>query len=142
MANWAKGVPVSRQAGSMDMWPAPVKAQEQYQTENGVASSVISLQPQTTQIEVGTFGGQGATVRWIPRTETAAVSPFASVISSGVAANWDHWVPPGVNRYFVVPQEVQGTQYPGQAGSVFGLYGRVAVINGGATASSILVAEY
>ena len=141
MANYAKSNPIADKGGVMTDFPAPVIAQDQYMTENGVASSVISLQPQTSQIEVSTFGGQGVVIRWVPRTETAAVSPFGSVIASGLGANFHHHVPPNMWRQFVVPKETQGS-YAGQLGSVHGLYQRVAVINAGPTASSVLLAEF
>lgn len=125
----------------MTGFPANVLSNEQYLSENGVASSVISLHPMTAQIEVGAFGGQGVVIRWIPVTETAAVSPFASVVASGLGANFDHYVPPSQVRQFVVPKEAGG-QPVGQVGSVNGLYRRVAVINAGTTAASVLLSEY
>lgn len=139
--NYAKNIPRDRGGAAMPDWPSPVPANEEYNSANGVASSVISLHPSTSQIEVGSFGGQGAVIRWVPITETAGVSPFASVVSSGLGANFDHWVPPGTNRQFVVPKETAGSPN-GQVGSVNGLYQRIAVINAGITASSILLAEY
>lgn len=141
MANYAKSNPIADKGGVMTDFPAPVTVQDQYVVENGVASSVISLQPQTSQIEVSTFGGQGAVIRWVPRTETAAVAPQGSVISSGLGANWTHHVPPGMWRQFVVPKETQGAP-AGQIGSIHGLYQRVAIINAGISPSSILLAEF
>ena len=125
----------------MPNWPANVLANTRYNKDNAVASSVISLHPMTAQVEVSTFGGQGAVIRWVPIAETALVSPFASVVSSGLGANFDHHVPANTYRQFVVPKETQGSPN-GQVGSVHGLYQRMAVVNAGATASSILVAEY
>lgn len=141
MANYSKSIPRDQGGAAMTGFPAPVKSNEQYNKDNAVASSVISLHPQTSQIEVGTFGGQGAVIRWIPVTETASVSPFASVVSSGLGANYDHYIPPGTLRQFVVPKETQGA-VNGQVGSVNGLYQRVAVINAGLTASSVLLSEF
>ena len=127
----------------MQAYPAPYVGTARANRDNAVASSVISLNPNTTALEVGTFGGQGVVIRWVPTTETAAVSPFASVISSGLGANFDHFVPPSTYRRFVIPKETGGnSQNPNsQAGSVHGLYQRVAIINAGATASSVLTAE-
>lgn len=139
--NYAKQLPVDKGGTGMTAFPAPVLSNVRYNTENGVASSVISLHPNTAQIEVGAFGGQGAKIRWVPLTETDTVSPYASVISSGLGANYDHWIPNGTYRQFVVPKE-RGGAPSGQVGSINGLYQRVAVINAGATASSILVTEY
>lgn len=121
----------------MTGFPSPVLSKGKYNKDNAVASSVISLHPMTSQIEVGAFGGQGAVIKWIPVTDVTQ----ASVISSGLGANYDHYIPPSTVRQFVVPKETQGS-YTGQVGSINGLYQRVAVINAGLTASSVLVAEF
>lgn len=144
MANYAKKLPRDVTGEAMQDYPAPVIALEQYNTENAVVSSVISLNPDTTSIEVGAFGGQGLVIRWVPLTETAAVAPRASVVASGLGANFDHHIPNLQVRKFVVPRETQGTPLTAgaQTGSVNGLYQRVAVINAGATASSVLLSEF
>lgn len=142
MANYAKGLPTDKDGNPMQEYPAPYLSQEQYNnTALGAVSSVITLQPTTSAIEVGAFGGQGVVIRWIPTTETAAVSPFASVISSGLGANFDHYIPPTQYRRFVVPKETIGTS-AGQVGSVNGLYQRIAVNSAGATVSSVLLSEF
>lgn len=143
MANYAKNCPRDTGGEALHNYPAPVVSQARYTKANGVASSVISFAQNTTQIEVGAFGGQGAVIRWVPLTETAAASSvfWASVISSGAGANFDHYVPPSQWRQFVIPKETQG-QYAGGSGSINGLYGRVAIVNAGITASSILVSEF
>lgn len=137
-------LPIDKSGVNMQEFPSPVIAQEQYTAENGVASSVISLQPNTTSLEVTAFGGQGAAIRWIPITETAAAAGAkASVVASGLGANYDHIIPAGTYRRFAVPRETQGIGTGTlQVGSTYGLYQRVARINAGATASSVLVIEY
>lgn len=141
MANYAKGLATDNKGAPMQEYPAPYTSQTRYSTTNGVASSVVSLNPNTTQLEVGSFGGQGVVIRWVPLTETAAVSPFASVIASGLGVNFDHYVPAGTVRRFVIPKETQGVP-TGQVGSINGLYQRVAMINAGITAASILASEF
>ena len=118
--NYAKSVPRDTGGEVLHNYPSPVKANARYTTLNGVASSVITMDGNTTQIEVGAFGGQGCTIRWVPLTETAAVSPYGSIVSSGASANFDHYVPPSQVRQFVVPKETRG-QPTGQIGSVNGL---------------------
>jgi len=142
MANYAKGLPIDKNNTPMQEYPAPYPALATYQRENAVASSVISLTPNTTSIEVGAFGGQGIVIRWVPVTETASVAPRASVVASGLGANFDHFIPQSQYRRFVVPKETMGQMAGGQVGSVNGLYQRVAWINAGATASSILASEF
>ncbi len=139
--NYGKNQPRDVGGAAMTAFPANKTSNVRYNTENGVSSSVISLHPMTAQIEVGAFGGQGAKIRWIATTDTGAGAPFASVISSGIGANWDHFVPAGTYRQFVVPKETGGSPN-GQVGSINGLYQRVAVINAGTTASSVLVSEF
>lgn len=142
MANYAKSLARDTGGEPMQEYPAPYISQEQYNSANAVVSSVINLTPNTTSLEVGAFGGQGVVIRWIPVTETATVSPFASVVSSGLGANYDHWIPPSTMRRFVVPKETQGQLGPMQVGSVNGLYQRVAWINAGITASSVIASEF
>ena len=142
MANYVNKLPRDVTGVELQEFPAPVRAQATYQRENAVASSVISLTPNTTSLEVGAFGGQGIVIRWVTTAETAAVAPRASVVASGLGANFDHWIPTGTYRKFAVPKESIGQVAGGQVGSVNGLYQRVAVINGGAVASSVLLVEY
>lgn len=140
--NWPRLLPRDQGGAPMQEYPAPFVANNRYNSTNAVNSSVISLHPNTSAIEVGAFGGQGVVIRWIPVTETASVSPFASVISSGVGANFDHYVPPSTYRRFVIPKETGGSsQGAAQIGSIAGLYQRLAWANAGATASSILSSE-
>lgn len=127
--------------------PAPYKAVEQYTYENATASSVITLTQDTTAVEVST-GGVPAFVRWVPTTETAAVSPFASVITiAGTSANYDFVVPANAVRRFVVPIESSvNTTFGATITSVqgqnreYGLFQRVAVKTAGI--GSVMVAEY
>ena len=87
------------------------------------------------------MSGEGIVIRWVPTTETAAVAPRGSVIASGLGANFDHLVPVNTVRRFAVPRETAGAR-EGAAGSVNGLYQRVARINAGRIASSVLLTEF
>ena len=142
--NYAKPVPVDKNNVPLQEFPAPYLSITRVNTDNAVASSAISLDPNTTVIEVGAFGGQGAVIRWIPTTENASIAGAkGSVVSSGVGANFDHYVPPSAYRRFVVPRETQGAGTgTHQIGSTFGLYQRVARINAGIVASSVLIVEF
>jgi hypothetical protein len=141
MANYAKGLPIDTNLNPLQEFPAPYLSQTRYNTTNAATSSVISLQPNTTTVEVGSSGGQGAVIRWVPLTEIAGVGASASVIAAGTGINFDHYVPVNTYRRFVVPKETQGQMAGGQVGSVNGLYQRVAIINAGG-ASSVLVSEF
>lgn len=129
----------------MQQFPAPYPALSTSTKfrDNAVASSTLTLTKDTSEIEVGAINGAGVVIRWVPLTETASVSPYSSVVSSGVGANFDHFVPAGWYRQFVVPKETQGLgTAPLAVGSTFGLYQRVAIINAGTAASSVLVSEF
>lgn len=126
----------------MQEYAAPFKAIARYATDNASASSVITLNESTTTVEVAILGGTtiSGAIRWVPRTETAGVSPFASVIASTAAANFDHAVPGNEYRRFVVPVEQQGINGPASNSSMFGTYTRIAVKANGP--ASVLVTEY
>ena len=145
MANYAKRLPMDTTGQSRVDAAPPFKALATWNISNQSASSVISLNPITTDIEIGSSGagtvGGGIVIRWIPLTETASVSPFASVIASGLTANFDHFIPVNWNRRLVVPRETTGQTAGGQIGSVNGLYQRIAWTTAGAPAS-ILANEY
>ena len=131
----------------MQEFPAPVRARASVMMrENAVASSVMLLDQNASHVEVNAVGGQGIAIRWVAATETPTVSPRASVIASGLGANFDHIIPADSYRRFAIPKETGGVGPGGIAnlgiGSVYGLYQRLAQINAGATASSVLVVQY
>lgn len=142
MANYVNPLPRDRGSEPMQDFPAPVRALATSMRENAVASSALALNPNTTSLEVYGFGGQGLAIRWVAATETPTTAPRASVVASGLGANFDHIVAPNTVRRFAVPKETQGQMAGGQIGSVNGLYQRLAVINAGTTAASVLFVEY
>lgn len=141
MTNYAKPLPRDNGGAAMQEYPAPVKSiPSVIYKDNAPLSSVAILDQNTSTIEVGAFGGQGAVIRWIAIGETPG-NFYTSVISSGLSANFDHYIPPSTQRRFVVPRETGGAP-TGAMGSINGLYQRIAVSNAGATASSILLIQY
>lgn len=134
--NYAKALPVDVGSNTMVGSPAPVKALQRFAASAAV-SSVITLDDAATQVEVGA-SGNGVLVRWVPRTETASVSPFASVTTG----NFDHYVPAGAVRYFVVPREVAPVTSIVGVNVAEGLYQRVAFIQQPGTAGSVISATY
>lgn len=141
---YAKGQAVDENQNPIYNAAIPTVSLQRWNVQNQVASSVISLHPNTTILEisaVGPQGSQGVVIKWIPTTDTTQ----ASVVSSGLTqANFDNFIPNGNYRQFVVPRETGGTPInPNvQKGSIFGLYQRLAWINAGTTATSILANEY
>jgi len=118
----------------MQEFPAPVLALQRFSDENAAVSSVISLTDRTVQIEVAAVGSTGF-LKWIPTTDTQA-----SVVVGAVNPNYDHVIPAGTLRRFVVPQETQGVSSISGANVMNGLYRRVAYMSGGI--GSILASEY
>lgn len=142
MANYASALPRDNGSSPMQEYPAPVKAVTSvFYRDNLSVSSTITLDPNTDTLEVGTSGGQGAVLRWIPIGETPG-GFYTSVVASGLGANFDHYLPPSTFRRFVVPKETGGSGIGGAIGSINGLYQRVAVSGAGAGTSSVMVIQY
>ena len=110
-------------------------ALKQYTRENGVASSVITVQAATTVVEVAA-GGAPAFIKWVATGDTTA-----SVIAiAGATANYDDVVPAQDSRVFPIPQERIGTASTVGANVQHGLYARYAIITGGI--SSVFAVEF
>ncbi len=140
--NYTKLVPRDQGGGALLDYPSPVVAAARSVLTNANVSSMLNLHPDATQIEVGSFGSSGCVIRWVPKSEWSGtgVAPYGSVVASGVGANYDHFIPSSNYRNFVIPKDTAGLP-TGQAGSVNGLYQRIAIINAGIS-SSVLVTQY
>lgn len=101
-------------------------AVEKFYSENGSASSVVTLNDNTTVIEVAAVGTPVA-IRWITTTDTAA----SVLTATGSGGNFDDVVPAGTVRVFPIPQERIGTSSIVGANKANGLYNRVAWKNFG-----------
>ena len=119
-------------------WQASMLAN--YGSENGTASSVISLTHDTTALEIAAVGGT-AYMRWVRTAETQA-----SVVNAVSGANFTHVIPTNTYRKFVIPIESAPTMGQSNTASMVGinrregLYQRVAVKTQGN--ASVLVTEY
>lgn len=135
--DYAKSLPQAKGSGFSE-YPAPLKAIARFYRDNGVTSSIQTLNDNTTQVEVGVNGTSGAMIRWIPATETA-VAPAGSVLTN----NFDHFIAANTVRKFVVPKETQGVTSIVGLNVQNGLYKRmaVAIVNANGPAS-ILTTEY
>lgn len=101
-------------------------AKKQYLSENGTASSVITVNDGTTVVEVGTVGAP-AYIKWIGRSDTTA----SVIAAAGATANFDDYIPANTTRIFPIPIEQQGTSSIVGANIANGLYNRIAVKTGG-----------
>lgn len=140
--NNTNSLPRDRGGEALQEFPAPKKALQRITNENATASSVISVTHDTTSIEVAAITGSAA-IRWVPQSETAAVSPFASVITiAGSTANYDHVIPTGTVRRFALPFETQGLQQGSVVGlnRGAGLYQRFAIKTFGI--ASVMTSEF
>ena len=106
-----------------------------YASENGATSSVITLTPDTTTVEIATLG-TGAVMRWVRVAETAA-----SVVSAA-GGNLAHVIPANTVRKFAVPVEVMYQAPSSMVGANIqnGLYRRVAFKTIGI--ASVFLTEY
>lgn len=132
-----KQLPKDGAGNPMQEFPTPFKAIVTRNRDLATASSVITLNANTSTIEVTAVGGTGY-LRWVPTTETAGVSPFASVITdSSLVVNFDNTIPANTVRRFAVPIEsfVAQSSITG-VNRQYGLYQRVALIGIASVAST------
>lgn len=129
---YAARLPIDASGQPMQEYPAPFVALEEDVSENNTASSVITLTDSTTVIEVAAVGAPAA-FKWIA---TGNTNP--SVITVAATADFDHLIPSGVVRRFVVPIERQGITSVVGANKRNGLYNRVAIIG----AASVFTTQY
>lgn len=138
MLNYAKGLAHDKNNQDMQEYPAPFQALARSTSENATASSVITLTQDTTALEIAT-AGQGAAMRWVASSDTQG-----SIITiAGATANYDHVIPVGTVRRFVIPIESSpATGYSSQMGAnrANGLFQRVAIKSFGV--GSVMLSEY
>src|SRR3990167_373085 len=123
--NYSKPIPHDREGEPQQGLPPHFPAIKTLASENNAASSVITLEPNTTTIEVGT-AGKAAAIRWL-----AVGAAQSSVFSAAATANFDNFIPADAVRRFVVPQESQGVSSVVGLNAQAGLYQRVAVVSVG-----------
>lgn len=137
--NYAHGVPMGRNNEPFNTLgiPPAVKAIALSQTgsTNASSSSVIGLSANTTAIEIAA-GGAAIIMRWVPVTEASA---------SIATTSFDHAIPAGTVRRFVVPIEVNNAQgYSSMVGLNIenGLYKSIALVGHAGAPASVLVTQY
>lgn len=141
--DYAKGKPVGGNGTPFYDSPPAIKALDQWGSLNANASSVITMSADTTALEIAAQG-QAAAMRWVWVTD--GTSAATSVIAAGGSTdNYDHIIPSGEVRRFVVPIEVQRSNGAPNASAVGanvsnGLFQRVAFKSVGV--GSVFVTEY
>lgn len=135
--NYSPQLPKDKSGETIQNSPAALPAKASYAATMALGvSSVITLTDNTSVVEIEASGGNGVAIKWIT---TGSTNP--SVISSGLAANFDHVVPSGTVRRFTVPQEVAGVTSVVGINTQAGLYKRMALTASGPTAS-VLATEF
>lgn len=94
-------------------------------SENNTVSSLITLNDNTTSLEIHAVGGAAA-IRWITAS-TISGSGNTSVITAAGTANFDGMVPANYYRRFAVPQATTGVNSIVGLNKQAGLYPAVAV---------------
>lgn len=131
MAKYPKELPTDK---NNNVYPAP-PAFKSNQSQNGVpiASSVLTLNANTTVLQVMVVGGTVG--------NSAVLGKWGSASVTGT--NYDFMVPSGFTMPFVVPVSIMGTSSSIQgANPQNGLYPTVAFIAATAQSSSVFTAEY
>lgn len=129
-----KPLPKDAGNGQMQEFPTPFKAIVTRARETAATSgvsSVITLNDNTTTIEIAATGGP-AFIRWIATSDTTA-----SVITAAGTANFDNAIAKDTVRRFAIPIEsfVAQTSIVG-LNKQYGLYNRVAIIGTSSVAST------
>ena len=134
--NYASALPVDERGATMQGYPPAAIAQATTVAVTNI-SSIITLNNNSTDIEI-LAPNTAVAIKWIG-VNAAQTSVIASSLGT---SNFDNTIPAASYRRFVIPRETQGIAGPALAGSVHGLYQRLAVvpINGGV--ASILVTEF
>lgn len=129
-------LPVSRGGTELQNYATHASVKAIYASENGTASSVITLTPDTTVLEIAAIGAP-ATVRFVRIADTTA-----SVVSAAGTANFDHVIPQSTVLKVAVPIEVMYQAPSSMVGANIqnGLYRRVAIKSIGI--ASVLLTEY
>ena len=136
MINYAPRLPKDKTDATMQQYPSPKLALARYAPDNSSASSVISVTHDTTALEIAAITTSAA-LKWIATSDTAA----SVVTIAGGTANFDHIIPVGTVRRFVIPIESNPQVTSVQGVNIeYGLYRRFAIISTGT--GSVLSVEF
>lgn len=128
-------LPHSKRQDALQNYATHASVKASYSFENGVASSVITLTPDTTVLEIAAIGAP-AVMRWVRTADTQG-----SVISAA-GGNFEHVITTSEISKFAVPIETT-YQAPSSlvgANIVNGLYRRVAIKSIGI--ASVMLSEF
>lgn len=132
--NQTRELPRDKNGNIIQEAPPSYTALQRFSEENASVSSVITLNPNTTHVELAAINS-AVVAKWISLTDTTA-----SVISAEGTANYDVIVPSGMVRHLIPPIETIGTSSIAGLNIQGGLYRRLAYKSVGV--GSVLTAEY
>ncbi len=132
--NYAKGLAHDQGGVDLQDFSVPFPAIATTVSENATASSTLTLNDNTTSLEIGA-AVNGAVIKWI-----GVGAANASVIAVAGTANFDNFIPVNDVRKFVVPIETLGTSSIVGLGVQAGTYRTIAYKSLGV--GSILLTQY
>lgn len=134
-ANPYTGLPHDKYGVPMQNYTPTASVKASYSYENGAASSVITLTPDTTVIEIAAITGP-AVMRWVRTADTQG-----SVVSAA-GGNFEHVITTAAVGKFAVPIETvyQAPSSMVGANIINGLYRRVAIKSIGI--ASVMLSEF
>ena len=139
--NYAGGKPVGGNGVPFFDSPPAYAAVVTTVRDNGAASSILVLNQNTTAIEVGATGGP-VFIKWLTQATVDSSVAGTSILTGAATPNFDHIIPDGVVRRFVVPIATIPASYTSVQGAnrLNGLYPNMAYASG--PIASVAVTQY
>lgn len=135
-------IPKSKSGDQMQDYATHASVKAVYASEDASTSSVITLTPDTTVLEIAAIGVSptGGAMRWV--SSVVGFGAATSVITAAGTANFAHVIPNNTVRKFAVPIEGMYQNPSSMVGANIqnGLYRRVAIKSFGV--ASVIVTEY
>lgn len=138
-------IPISRTGVDMQGWAVHASVKARYASENASASSVITLTPDTTALEITVIAGTssliaGGAMRWVYVSDASTAA--TSVITAAGTANFDHVLPNNTTVKLAIPIETMYQAPSSMVGANVqnGLFRRVAIKSIGT--ASVLLTEF
>lgn len=114
-----------KNGNELQEFAVPYPAIQVNNSENNTLSSLITLNDNTTSLEIHAVGG-AAVIKWITASTIAGLGN-TSVVSAAATANFDGMIPSNYFRRFVPPQATIGVNSIVGLNKQAGLYPAVAV---------------
>src|SRR3990167_1128228 len=100
--NYSPNLPRDLGGGLKQGYPPAMVAKAQKTSENAVLSSILLLGENTSELEMLAVG-QTTAIKWLSQATIDSSVAGTSVLTAVATGNWDHILPAGEPRRFVVP---------------------------------------